>query len=32
VLPSLVLIEVWAYLLQPGTGLIDHTLGAVGLP
>jgi raffinose/stachyose/melibiose transport system permease protein len=32
VLPPLVLIEVWAYLLQPGTGLIDHVLGSVGLP
>jgi len=31
VLPPLVLIEVWAYLLQPGSGLIDHILGAVGL-
>ena len=32
VLPPLVLIEVWAYLLQPGSGLIDKTFGAVGLP
>jgi raffinose/stachyose/melibiose transport system permease protein len=32
VMPPLVLIEVWAYLLQPGTGLIDQILGAVGLP
>jgi raffinose/stachyose/melibiose transport system permease protein len=32
VLPPLVLIEVWAYLFQPGNGLIDHVLGAVGLP
>ena len=32
VMPPLVLIEVWAYLLQPGTGLIDRSLGAVGLP
>ncbi|MGH3205620.1 MAG: carbohydrate ABC transporter permease [Streptosporangiaceae bacterium] len=32
VLPPLVLIEVWAYLLQPGTGLIDRILSAVGLP
>jgi raffinose/stachyose/melibiose transport system permease protein len=32
VLPPLVLIEVWAYLLQPGTGLIDKILGAAGLP
>jgi ABC-type sugar transport system permease subunit len=31
-LPPLVLIEVWAYLLQPGSGLVDHVLGAVGLP
>jgi len=32
VLPPLVLIEVWAYLLQPGSGLVDRILGAVGLP
>src|SRR5207248_9195686 len=32
VLPPLVLIEVWAYLLQPGSGLVDRLLGAVGLP
>jgi raffinose/stachyose/melibiose transport system permease protein len=32
VLPPLVLIEVWAYLLQPGSGLIDKVFGAVGLP
>jgi raffinose/stachyose/melibiose transport system permease protein len=32
VLPPLVLIEVWAYLLQPGSGLIDRFLGAAGLP
>lgn len=32
VLPPLVLIEVWAYLLQPGSGLIDKIFGAVGLP
>ena len=32
VLPPLVLIEVWAYLLQPGSGLVDHILGAAGLP
>lgn len=32
VLPPLVLIEVWAYLLQPSAGLIDRVLGAVGLP
>jgi raffinose/stachyose/melibiose transport system permease protein len=32
VLPPLVLIEVWAYLLQPGSGLIDHSLAAVGVP
>jgi raffinose/stachyose/melibiose transport system permease protein len=32
VLPPLVLIEVWAYLLQPRSGLIDRVLGAAGLP
>jgi ABC-type sugar transport system permease subunit len=32
VLPPLVLIEVWAYLLQPGSGLIDRVFGVVGLP
>jgi ABC-type sugar transport system permease subunit len=32
VLPPLILIEVWAYLLQPRSGLIDRILGAVGLP
>jgi raffinose/stachyose/melibiose transport system permease protein len=32
VLPPLVLIEVWAYLLQPQSGLIDEFLGAVRLP
>lgn len=32
VLPPLVLIEVWAYLLQPGTGLIDRIFAGVGLP
>jgi raffinose/stachyose/melibiose transport system permease protein len=32
VLPPLVLIEVWAYLLQPSSGLIDEILGGVGLP
>jgi ABC-type sugar transport system permease subunit len=32
VLPPLVLIEVWAYLLQPGSGLVDRILGALGLP
>jgi len=32
VLPPLVLIEVWAYLFQPGSGLIDKVLSAVGLP
>jgi ABC-type sugar transport system permease subunit len=32
VLPPLVLIEVWAYLLQPSFGLIDQSLGAAGLP
>ena len=31
VLPPLVLIEVWAYLLQPSSGLIDKIFGAVGL-
>ncbi len=32
VLPPLVLIEVWAYLLQPGSGLVDKILGGAGLP
>ena len=32
VLPPLILIEVWAYLLQPQYGLIDVSLGALGLP
>jgi raffinose/stachyose/melibiose transport system permease protein len=32
VLPPLVLIEVWAYLLQPGSGLVDRIFGSVGLP
>jgi raffinose/stachyose/melibiose transport system permease protein len=32
VLPPLVLIEVWAYLLQPGSGLIDRIFSSVGLP
>jgi raffinose/stachyose/melibiose transport system permease protein len=32
VLPPLVLIEVWAYLFQPGSGLLDKIFGAVGLP
>lgn len=32
VLPPLVLIEVWAYLLEPSSGLVDRILGAVGLP
>lgn len=32
VLPPLVLIEVWAYLLQPSFGLVDKIFGAVGLP
>ena len=32
VLPPLVLIEVWAYLLQPGSGLIDVFLRSAGLP
>lgn len=32
VLPPLVLIEVWAYLLQPGQGLVDRILGVLHLP
>jgi ABC-type sugar transport system permease subunit len=32
VLPPLVLIEVWAYLLQPNYGVVDKVFGAVGLP
>lgn len=32
VFPPLVLIEVWDYLLQPSTGLIDRTLQSIGLP
>ncbi len=32
VLPPLILIEVWAYLLQPQYGLIDVFLGTAGLP
>src|SRR3984957_7461243 len=32
VLPPLVLIEVWAYLFQPGSGLIDKVFNAAGLP
>ncbi len=32
VLPPLILIEVWAYLLQPGSGLVDVFLRAAGLP
>jgi raffinose/stachyose/melibiose transport system permease protein len=32
VLPPLVLIEVWAYLLQPGSGLVDRVLGVLHLP
>ncbi len=32
VLPPLILIEVWAYLLQPQYGLVDRVLGVVGLP
>jgi len=32
VLPPLVLIEVWAYLLQPQSGLVNESLRAVGLP
>lgn len=32
VLPPLVLINIWDYLLLPGSGLIDRMLGAIGLP
>jgi len=32
VLPPLILIEVWAYLLQPQYGLVDRILGAAHLP
>lgn len=32
VLPPIVLIDVWAYLLNPGDGLINKILNAVGLP
>jgi len=32
VLPPIVLIEVWAYLLLPGFGLIDRFAGSLGLP
>jgi ABC-type sugar transport system permease subunit len=32
VLPPLILIEVWAYLLQPGSGLVDVFLRAIALP
>jgi len=32
VLPPLVLIEVWAYLLEPHAGLVDEVLGALKLP
>jgi len=32
VLPPIVVIEVWAYLLLPDTGLIDRLAGALGLP
>lgn len=32
VLPPLVLIQIWAYLLQPGNGLVDRVLGDLGLP
>ena len=32
VFPPLVLIEIWDYLLEPGTGLIDRGLADVGLP
>jgi raffinose/stachyose/melibiose transport system permease protein len=31
VVPPLVLIEVWAYLFQPGSGLLDKVFGALGL-
>lgn len=32
VFPPLVLIEVWDYLLEPGTGLIDRAASDIGLP
>jgi raffinose/stachyose/melibiose transport system permease protein len=32
VLPPLILIEVWAYLLQPSSGLVDVFLRAIALP
>ena len=32
VLPPLILIEVWAYLLQPQSGLVDEVLRTIGLP
>jgi ABC-type sugar transport system permease subunit len=32
VVPPIILIDVWAYLLTPQTGLIDRILGATGLP
>ena len=32
VFPPLVLIEVWDYLLEPGSGLIDRILADIGLP
>ncbi|HTW07050.1 MAG TPA: sugar ABC transporter permease [Acidimicrobiales bacterium] len=32
VFPPLVLIEVWDYMLEPGTGLIDRAAGDIGLP
>jgi len=32
VLPPIVLIDVWAYLLEPSDGLVNRILGAVGLP
>lgn len=32
VLPPLILIEVWAYLLQPSSGLVDRILAVLGLP
>lgn len=32
VIPQIVLINIWAYLLSPSNGLVDTALGAVGLP
>ena len=32
VIPPLVVIEIWAYLLLPGTGLIDRAASVFGLP